>query len=123
MIKKQILFFCFFNNIFYCHSLSSFHPSSQLFFRSGTCICSYFRFVYYFLKVKHWIPGGACPRMGAGMTKPLLMMIVGFCVGFSPMILFELKNQFYNLHVISDYLFISSKQHSGPRLSFFRIDI
>ncbi|KKP34958.1 MAG: hypothetical protein UR23_C0033G0001 [Candidatus Roizmanbacteria bacterium GW2011_GWA2_32_13] len=82
-------------------------------------------FFYYFLepKRKHWIPAGACPQMGAGMTKPLLIMIGGFCVGFSPMILFELKNQFYNLHVISDYLFISSKQHSGPRLSFFRIDI
>ncbi|PJA55421.1 hypothetical protein CO165_03635 [Candidatus Roizmanbacteria bacterium CG_4_9_14_3_um_filter_33_18] len=44
--------------------------------------------------------------------KSILIMIGGFCVGFSPMILFELKNQFYNLHVIRDYLF-SSKPHSG----------
>ena len=44
--------------------------------------------------------------------KSILIMIGGFCIGFSPMILFELKNQFYNLHVISNYLF-TSKQHSG----------
>lgn len=44
--------------------------------------------------------------------KSILIMIGGFCVGFSPMILFELKNQFYNLHVIRDYLF-SSKPRSG----------
>jgi len=64
-------------------------------------------FFYYFLesKRKHWIPL-------SGMTKPLLIMIGGFCVGFSPMILFELKNQFYNLNVIKNYLF-SAKQHSG----------
>ncbi len=47
--------------------------------------------------------------------KYILIMIGGFCVGFSPMILFELKNQFYNLHVIRDYLF-SSKSHSGSPL-------
>ena len=57
-------------------------------------------FFYYLLKPKRkpWIP--------------VLIMIGGFCVGFSPMILFELKNQFYNLHVIRDYLF-TSKPHSG----------
>lgn len=44
--------------------------------------------------------------------KSILIMIGGFCAGFSPMILFEFKNQFYNLHVIRDYLF-SSKPHSG----------
>ncbi|MEK7523295.1 MAG: glycosyltransferase family 39 protein, partial [Patescibacteria group bacterium] len=47
-------------------------------------------FFYYLLKLhirKHWIPASA------GMT--ILIMIGGFCVGFSPMILFELKNQFY----------------------------
>ena len=44
--------------------------------------------------------------------KSILVMIGGFCLGFSPMILFELKNQFYNLYVIRDYLF-SSKSHSG----------
>ena len=44
--------------------------------------------------------------------KSILIMVGGFCVGFSPMILFELKNQFYNLNVIKNYLF-SSKPHSG----------
>jgi len=44
--------------------------------------------------------------------KSILIMIGGFCVGFSPMILFELKNQFYNLHVITNYLF-SVKLRSG----------
>ena len=44
--------------------------------------------------------------------KSILIMIGGFCLGFAPMILFELKNQFYNLHVIRDYL-LSSKPHSG----------
>ena len=44
--------------------------------------------------------------------KSILIMVGGFCVGFSPMILFELKNQFYNLHIVRDYLF-SSKSHSG----------
>lgn len=45
-------------------------------------------------------------------VKSTFIMLGGFCVGFSPMILFELKNQFYNLHVIGNYLF-SSKPHSG----------
>lgn len=44
--------------------------------------------------------------------KSILIMIGGFCTGFSPMILFELKNQFYNLNVIKNYLF-STKPHSG----------
>ena len=51
-------------------------------------------------------------RESRNVWIPVLIMIGGFCVGFSPMILFELKNQFYNLHVIRDYLF-SSKPHSG----------
>ncbi len=63
-------------------------------------------FIYYF-----WIP------VFTGMTKPLLIMVGGFCVGFSPMILFELKNQFYNLNVIKNYLF-SSKPHSGAPFEF-----
>jgi|SRR3989344_2015894 len=44
--------------------------------------------------------------------KVILIMIGGFCIGFSPMIIFELKNQFYNLQVIGDYFF-SVKKHTG----------
>lgn len=46
--------------------------------------------------------------------KLILIMIGGFCLGFSPMILFELKNQFYNLHVISNYLFFSKLRSGTP---------
>ena len=61
-------------------------------------------FIYYFIKNRFKI-------------KSILIMIGGFCLGFSPMILFELKNQFYNFHVIRDYLF-SSKPRSGTPFQF-----
>jgi len=44
-------------------------------------------------------------------------MIGGFCIGFSPMIMFEFKNQFYNLNVIKNYLF-SIRPHRGQPFAF-----
>lgn len=86
-LKNKYLFFIF----IYVGILMQFHYQ--------IAIIAVVLFLYY-LCVKHFT------------VKSILIMMGGFCVGFSPMILFELKNQWYNLHVIRDYFF-SAKPRSG----------
>src|SRR3989344_947870 len=45
--------------------------------------------------------------------KSLFVMILGFCIGFSPMIIFELKNQFYNLKVLGEYIFLPKNTYGS----------
>ena len=45
--------------------------------------------------------------------KSVLIMILGFIIGFSPMIVFELKNEFYNLRVAWDYIFLPKNTYGS----------